>query len=322
MSPPLTMLAEFVDRDFLPTRLSVQKKTREYYQRTAREYDAFRASQGLNGDSSPFDRRAMTEFLAALYRDDPTRAGRTNTRRRALITLWRFAAQLGLAGPLPPLPKAKEAQKTPQAWTIVEVLRIIAQCRRLTGTVKGIPANLWWESFILAIYSTGVRVNALLSCGPLDLEVGTGALHLRWQTQKNWKEQTVFLSAEAIKAIVQHLDVTRDRIWPAPKKLQKFNAKFRRILKAARVKAGEGYGPLFHQLRRTNISLIAKYYGTDAAREAAGHVSAATTRKSYIDPRVAAPEHRPRLLPDIGPMLTDRQPTKKRRRGFEKGAGI
>ncbi len=106
------------------------------------------------------------------------------------------------------------------------------------------------------------------------------------------------LGDQATAAIAGHFCPHRDQVFPWPYTRRQLYYKFRRIVTSAGLKSRKSMG-LFHQLRRSNLSYTAACGGIELAQQQAGHASPATTRASYIDPRIAKQRSAVDVLPEL-----------------------
>lgn len=230
-------------------------------------------------------------------------AATTNSRRRDLMALWRFAHRRGLTQIDPAraeVPKVREPKRLPEAWTRDEVRLMVARARMLPGTVDGIAAGAWWASLILAIWDTSERISALLSTRTADVRLAGSHLIIRADRQKNATERLYWLSDETVAAIASHWCPHRELVWPWPFSRRHLWVSFRnRIVKPCGLRADPRKLSLFHKLRRSTLSAEAAE-SLEAARRRAGHSRPETTLRHYVDPRIGGARHLPPALDGHG----------------------
>jgi integrase len=85
------------------------------------------------------------------------------SRRRMLLTLWRYAADEGLCQ-LPRKVRRVVGQSLPIAWREDDLPLIVRECRKLRGTFKpsGVVRKLFAEAFANAAYESGFRCGDVL----------------------------------------------------------------------------------------------------------------------------------------------------------------
>lgn len=224
----------------------------------------------------------LTEFLRYLLQHG--RSGATvNSKRSALLALWRAAAGQDLAPPVGPVTKLRQTPAAPEAWSPAEFTRLVAQCRSEQGEVSGIPRAFWMTSLLLVIYDTGARIGAMLGVRPIDVDLGAGYLRLRASMQKTGIELIRPLHPQTIDACRAIWSPDRLRMWPWPYRRETLYHWLRRVCAGAGVRAGRGCGGLFNKLRRTSGSLV-ECNGGDGSRHLGN--SRRVFEAHYLDVRI------------------------------------
>jgi len=207
-----------------------------------------------------------------------------NDARSYLLTLWRFAYKRKLVREWPLVDKLREYRRLPKAWTTTELERLLSAAAATPGMIERVPAGGWWTALLLVMYDTGVRRRAAFSIEREHVDLDTGWLIVPAENQKQAVEQRFKLSDQTVDAI--------RRIWLPPRRLL-FPWAFRkeqlyRHLKVILGRAGLpcGRADMFHKLRKTCASYIAKAAGLDAASRQLGH-SGVEVSKRYVDPQIA-----------------------------------
>ena len=223
-----------------------------------------------------------------------------NSKRQAILTLWESAAMAGLCEPpnRKLVPRAKEFRRIPLAWTVTEIERLVGISQTVRGQVEGIPKRKFWPSLILAVWNTGARIGNLLSARTVDCNLAEQYIVLRAESHKSGCDQFFRLTDQAVAAIASHFSPRRELIWPWPWHRRQIWEQFKKIVLAAGLMPNASMG-LFHKLRCSNLSYTAANGGLEMARQQAGHASAQTTLRHYIDPRIA---RRPSAI-DVLPRL-------------------
>lgn len=210
-------------------------------------------------------------------------AATTNSRRRDLMALWRFAYRKGLTRVDPTraeVPRAREPKRLPEAWTRAEVRLMVAHSRTLPGFIAGIQYGSWMSSLILAIWDTSERISALLSTESSDVSLADQYLLVRAHRHKTGQERLFWLSDETCAAIAGHFCPHRKLLWPWPYSRRHLWVSFRkRIIEPLRLVADPSRLSLFHKLRRSTLSAEAAET-LEGARRRAGHSQA--ERSLYV----------------------------------------
>jgi len=202
-----------------------------------------------------------------------------------LKAMLKEALDIGLISRLPRFPKIRVEKRSPDAWTLRDVNQLFDYVATLPGSVGEIPANLWWESILLAAYYTGLRLSGLLNV--YWFQVDLQGKFLRAITNKNKREQTFLIPEDLVALLQQIKDPPREKVWEYPYKDQKWPCRtLRRIVDRAGIPAPKNlHGQLFQKMRRTCITWTA-VNDLNMATRVAGHASPETTIKHYVDPRM------------------------------------
>jgi len=269
--------------DYLTVYLSERPGLgRTYRDSLARAVNDFGAWVGRPPAIAEVDRALLGGWAAALL-EAGKRPSTINTKvarvRRLLLAAW----DDGILQ-LPPrrVWRLRENPPAPEAWTLAECRRLLAYLGALPGRVGERPACEWWTALVLALYWTGCRIGALLAVDVADYSPGQG---LTARQQKNGRQQWYRLPATCCEAIERILPESGPVFaWPYhPRTLW---VHFREFVERAGLPCPRTHGQLFHRLRRTNASYCAAEDPAIAQRQM-DHASPETTRRHYVDPRIA-----------------------------------
>lgn len=240
----------------------------------------------------------LREFLAAY--SERVAAPTVNSKRSMLLPLIRCAWDEAITDRPPrKVAKMREEIDPPVALLPAQIERIVAVARTVNGQIAGMAAREWWPAYLLGLWDTAGRRSALLAVSPEDVSLGDRWLRLRGQNQKNRIGQVFVLSDSTAAAIGAIWCPHRERLWPWPFSREHFDECLRRIFWLARIPCGRGYGGLTKRFRKTVLSLVAAARGIETAQRIAGHHSAATTRRHYIDPRLMHEPTPAEILPPL-----------------------
>lgn len=217
-----------------------------------------------------------------------------NNKRRQLRTLWLAAAEDGLAPSCTMPRKLPEPQDPPEAWTVEEVGELLWTAAHWPGNVGSVPAAVWWPSLLAVAYWTGARIGSLLCCRQCDYS--DGWLTIRGANQKNRRGQRLQLPGHGRSRVDRLVAYRTDPLWLWPHCRRYLFAVCRRIVELAGLPCPKAGRQLFHRLRRTNLSYCAAADLALAQRQA-GHASAETTRRHYLDPRISGERQAAAVLP-------------------------
>ena len=273
----MTTLVQFA-RLYPTISLGIKPRSVEQLVVAARQFAAWA------GGSLPFAKLSdelLTAYLADLARR--RRPATVNSKRRAILTVWRAAARKGLVKPPGEIPKMPEPYRMPEAWTIAEVEYLLAQCRMLDGVVGDVPRRHWWPALLLTVYDTGGRIGAVRAVQTADYNPSERYVIFRAENQKPNRDELHWLSDQTVAALAAVYDPQRSLLFPWPHHRQYLWTYFRRLVDRIGLNGGRNHAALFHKLRRTSGSYI-EAAGGDGAQHL-GHLPEVFAR-SYRDPRI------------------------------------
>jgi integrase len=273
---------EYLADVYTPSRVGLRSGSIQQLQIAASHLDAF--SGGVSIDQ--WTPELVTRWMQAMHKAGMS-GSTINSKRRAILTLWRHAFDQGRHPAFPRgIAKAREPKRAPRAWTADEVGAILQVCRGQRGMVADLPAADWWESLVLACYDTGQRISALRTLPTEDCDLNTGWILIRAEAQKVAADMVCGLAADTIEAIGRIYDAARDCVWPWPWHPNTLWSRFKRIVLQAGVRypAKKSHCDLFHRFRRTSGTLVDAAGGNGAKH--LGN-SPAVFVQSYLDPTLA-----------------------------------
>ncbi len=194
--------------------------------------------------------------------------------------------------PIPPgqnlddVDRFKLPKRVPCAWTMPEMDRLIEASRLESGRYFGVAAGKWWPALLLTLFDTGLRRAAAFEIRFEEIDFTSGFLRVPAERMKNDCEQYFRLHPQTLEAILETLPPRRAKVFPWPFKHRDCHGdRLRGILKRAGLPHSRL--DLFHKIRRTTASHLAKMIGRTAAIRQLGHKDD-TTINRYIDPRFTA----------------------------------
>lgn len=168
--------------------------------------------------------------------------------RRAVITIWKFAADLDRCEyPIVRrIKRVKLVHKPPQAFNIPEVASLVESAKQERGIYgEGIRRGLFWASIIGTAYDTGLRRGDILAL-PFDVSDGKPFQVVESKTGRVQLRQISPRVCEWIRVSGE-----RNLAFPWSLGIREFPDHFNRIRERAGIKRGH-----FKWLRRTNGSLL------------------------------------------------------------------
>jgi len=291
------LLVSFVADFYLPSRVSVSEDWAKNIFAVVRRF-----SQGLGRAAQITDLNTpqISNYLTAYAKIWSPRS--TNDQRQILIMLWRSARKMrkqtgiSISRPQPDLIRVvPEEYDPPEAWTFMQMERLIAEAERQLGMVGNVPASLFWPSLFSAEYWTACRIGAMISTPSKDYITGKG---VTVRKQKNRQPKWYPLPQSCCELINATKPHEREMLFDWPHCRRNLFTAARKIIEAAGLPAPKEKGrQLFHRIRRTTITLCATV-DPAIAQQQADHKDYKTTLKHYIDPSMIHIPSAADVLPD------------------------
>lgn len=244
-------------------------------------------------DVSPEQLAAFSRLLC-VGRKPPT----VNKIRRHLRVLMSYAVEIGEMDTMPRWKPLPELDPVPIAFTDEEFGRGLAVARQLHGSICGIRANIWWESLLLSIWYSGVRIGAMLAVAPKDVLISRAGFYAHAENQKDRAGQYFTVGEDCVSAWrAMQRPTGRKRQWPWRHQRKTLNRHFRKIFEEeAGIPLGDSTGCLFHRIRKSTASYIDA--GGGNATKQLGHSAESVTRR-YLDPRITGANDSTRHMPRL-----------------------
>ncbi len=296
---PMT-LTEFFKNVYRPLRMiDASPATAQQYEVAIARFSAFLKRPATLADLTE---TTIAEWMAA-GRAAKLAPATVNSRRRMLVTLWRFAKRKRLIDRDTPedlenVEPLREPKRVPTAWTLAELERLLKSCRLARGRFAGVPAAAWWTALVLVMYDTGLRRSAVFAIRFEEIDFAEKLLRVPAERMKNGVEQWYRLSDQTIAAILESLPPQRALLFPFPFTQEHgLYSRFRFILRRAGLPFTRK--DMFHKIRRTTASHIAAAQGKAAAFQQLGHQDASCIAR-YVDPRFISGHDGAKHLPRPG----------------------
>lgn len=302
--PAAMTLWEFFDRRYRPDRLVGRKPASIEQYRIALEHlrraaggdpplAAFARPPGQDGPAG--DELIALTMQRVLDRGDSRATA--NKVRAHLLAVWRYACQLELVDRLPRVGKIREFRRSPRAYLVGDVTRLLEAAESEDWSIEGIPARYWWQALLLLLYDTGLRITAALSLEWAQYDADSLAIVVAAETQKHGSDQYLAVSRQTGDAIAR-TGGARRWLFPWPYDLGTaswpiLGKHFARIAGRAGVKLSRG--KKFHPFRASTASYLERQGGNATLQ--LGHSTRQVTERSYLDPRIVKPPRQVDLLP-------------------------
>jgi hypothetical protein len=183
----------------------------------------------------------INSFLAAILADGKS-PWTVATRRTSLLMLWRFARSIKVVQDLPEgVRTIYKPPLAPEGYSIEAMRRLLAHALAMRHTIRGtgLPAALWWDSFLRAKWDASLRLGDMLRVkvgdfDPAGWRAATGDGWLWAVESKTGKSGWHRLDAVTTEAVAKLLAIGpgRKTIWPGYKPRNFYRA-FARLAAAA-----------------------------------------------------------------------------------------
>lgn len=280
-------VADYLRTIYVPSKLDLKPTSIRQLAISVSLLDQFAGREVTLAELSPM---LVTDFLRHL--GESGRSARTvNSKRGALIAIWRHAARRNAAPRFDPfdIPRRKQPRRHPTAWTADEMRRIVANIRR--------P---WLKVLCQFLYETGSRLSAATSLTWDNWDSQTRLMQLPTETAKTGLEQFVRVTQQTADAI-DRLRMTSacncSTIFPCPNDRRSMWRELKLACRLAGLSATRR--DLFQKIRRTTATLLAAQTSVEVAAKQLGHTSTAMTLTSYIDPRLLPSVQASDVLPPL-----------------------
>jgi len=288
-----TTLQSICEQHYFPLRLTIRSDNTRYQYKLA--INSFGEALGRIPTLSDLDDDAIAIWTGRLL-DSGLAVDTVREKIGRVLALWAWLARRGVVRRFPTTVKPPSPDPLPQAMTEDQLRALFRSAAKERGLVAGIPADLWWTSFLAFVWTTSERKGAAMSVrlAWLDFERATVAIppdarkgRRRWGIYRLWP-QTIPL----LKAVVA-VQPTRELVWPWEKNEASYYTAYNRILK-------DGGLPVTrktktHGLRCSHATHL-KLAGGDPTRQLT-HSDPAVTQRHYLDPRLMPQDQPPLFVP-------------------------
>lgn len=259
--------------------------TREIESETIRQYEISigRLEEWAGGEIrlDQLDELMISQWL----RDYSKTVAKSTVRskRVQIVALWRNAADDGYVDP----PKrrirtAKVVEEAPTAWTIDEVAKLRATCRKLKRRHKcGLSRAKWWELAVMIAWDTGLRWGDLVR-----LKVASIPAHgiFAWTQHKTKRVALCRIEPETMRLLRETLaECPRDLVLPWPASGETFREQAKRLVAKAGIRPGT-----WKWLRRSSGTDVEVQQFGAATRQLGHRPGSKVAYVSYVDPTIVA----------------------------------
>lgn len=277
-------LKECFEKLYKPRKLmGASRVTKTKYEIEFRHFHKFLGREATTADLNDDVVCAFVGWRAEDY--SPVTA---NKSRDVILALWRFLARKRLVEEFPDVPKLKEPERIPQAWTRDELARLFQSAQREPGQIGGVPAGNWWLTLLTLAWYTAERKTALLLIEWQHVDFENRWLHVPAEHRKGrTRDRGYRLHEDCITLLTRQrkfVPPEEGRVFPYRHDPSLYHAWFKRILKRAGLPHGRR--DQTHRIRKSTASHFDAQGGN--ATKLLDHSNADLTNRSYIDPRMSA----------------------------------
>lgn len=273
-------LQDYLDR--YNQNRDIEPSTLEHYHWVVRSIQSFAGVVKLSDISVDLCNRWLLWM-----RDNGRSPFTVNSRRNAMLVLWRAAWREGLAPQPGEIRVIRLPDPSKEIWSQDEVARLVDFCAVLSGRFRrtNIQRANYFRSLIQAAYDSGLRQSDLHRVTVASVASSSRMGILQQKTRRTvvirLHEQTV----DAIRQFVTGAD--REFVWPQwSKQRGSFARTFQKIVAAAGLRGS------FGRLRKTSGTEVERL-STNAGWLHLGHTSPETARRWYLNPERAYDIDRP-----------------------------
>jgi integrase len=218
------------------------------------------------------------EFLGRWWRERGKTVSQNSvgTEAQLLLAVLKWSHRKGWCDWPDAIPPGR-IRRAPQALTIAETQRLVETAGKLTGTFRGVPACVRWRAYLLLSLATAERIGAVRAMQWRDL--AGDVVTFRAESRKGGRRETVHrLPPVVLDALAELKSYGEPEPfgWMGRTSVYAHWGALRQLADLP-----EWCRP--HTLRRTAASHCRTL---EQASMLLGHASAATTMRSYRDPRI------------------------------------
>jgi integrase len=274
-------LAEVLEKLYLPEKQTIQSPGTQRLYIVA--IDAFGRYLGHIATLNDLTDAKVGGYMRWLRKNG--KAIRTvNGNRSKLIALWGWCARKRLVEDFPTIEQIPVPHELPSAWTAAELRALLKACDMMPGKIGEIPAPLWFRALVLVEWDTGERTGAMLALRWDWLDHERRQIAVPAEFRKGRRKPMLYsLKRETIRALDAIREPQRELIFERPFGLERFFARWKRLLKLAGLPYVKHKSGL--QKMRRSFATHIEAAGGDAT-EALAHTARSLTVNSYIDPRL------------------------------------
>lgn len=273
-------LSDLIEAYLIANTRIAKQQTREHYRRSVRQFEQH---LGRTATLDDLNDDALASWMRATVASG-LREVTANQRAKQLRAAWAWAAKRRIVDRWPTVPRLREPEPMPVAWTMPEVVQLFQAAREAEGYVGPHRARDWWLALHLVIWDTGERIGAVLRLERSMVDFEQRVARVPARIRKGGRLGMVYrLRAETCAALEPlYLPPTDtglifEHSWRDPKTLY---GAYKRLVQRAGLRWDRRLSG-FGKLRRTVLTQVELRGGNATAF--ARHSSRRVTEASYLD---------------------------------------
>jgi integrase len=136
------------------------EKTRIHYRRSVKRLEDMLGRKAVLSDLT---RDSIVSLMTWLRDNRGNKPDTVNTSRKYLVAVWQWAFDAGITNRFPRVDKAVSPKRTPKAFTVNELERLMDACGRIRGETNGMKNSVLLKTVIALVMDTGARAGELFS---------------------------------------------------------------------------------------------------------------------------------------------------------------
>lgn len=225
---------------------------------------------------------ALVYWVNHILQDKRLAVNTARERMGRILTLWNWMARRGYVATFPTQKRPPAPENTPIALDEAQLRRLFDEATREHGHIAGIPARHWWVTFLAFVFSTSERKSASLALRWEWIDFARGVVVIPPEVRKGSRKAGRYTLWPEVAALLASIrEPSRELVFPWPYDDATYFNRFGRMMRRAGLPDDRRHKT--HSLRVSHATWR-KVMGGDPTKQL-GHSDAATTAKSYLDPR-------------------------------------
>jgi integrase len=220
-----------------------------------------------------------------------------NKIHRSILAIHNHAIARGFPARPLRVKKLHEPRRTPEAWLLPEIEKLLLAARQLPGPIPNSPVSMgeFFYALLCFLLNTGSRIDAAMRTPTSGLDLVRGYITIPADVQKHRNDESFELlpqTAEALRVLrvkERGLPCIFDD-WPYDRTRRNYRSLTKRlkqiVLAAGLARESDDLRlKCFHRWRKSFASFVASSRGISVASHMLGH-SCLSVTQAYMDPRI------------------------------------